>query len=115
MQKENEPIHRGEWLKDKIKESGYSYKMIGDLIAMDKSTVFRMVTKEKLDISKMKLVADVLGIDLRVDFPESKIFYNENTLNYKKLYEMEKEKVQVLQEALEQYNVKPGQNRDNEE
>lgn len=109
-----EIIHKGEWCKEQIHKAGFSYRLIADLIGMNKSTIFRMLQKQDLDFRSMKLITDALNIDLRVQWPEVDSLYNETILNYKILYEKEAQKVLQLQEELARYGNEPGQKRDND-
>lgn len=109
-------MDRGKYIKEKISEYGYTIDMIALMLELNPSTVFRWVKTKDLSLVRMKQIADVLKLDLREDFPESKTLYYPSPKNYEVLYFKELERNRMLQEEMEQYKAKqpllPGQNRD---
>lgn len=116
MSTENQELeHRGEWLRKQIEIHGFTYKLISDLILIDKATIFRYTKKPDLGLKQMKLIADAIGLDLREHFPAATSLYLNKEVNYKDLYEREVETTNMLRESVTKYKVLLGLNRDNPE
>ena len=64
-----------------------------------------MTKNDRLNFPKMKLIVDILGVqdEFKTTFPEASSLYLETAVNYKMLYELEKEKVAVLREQMAKY------------
>jgi hypothetical protein len=93
-------MHRGEWIEKKMKEFGYSIDRISIELNIGRTTLWRWLGDEKLPYLKMKKVADLMKIDLRIDFPETIELYGKSQKDYEKLYLKELEHVRELQEEL---------------
>ncbi len=61
---ENDTIHRGEFLKNKIKESGVSYIDIVNGTSIGRTTLFNHLKNPNLPIEKMLVVTNFLGVDI---------------------------------------------------
>jgi len=96
-------MHRGEWLKNRIDALGYNVDSVADELQVVRTTVWRWLQKEEMPFTKMKMVADVLNIDLREDFPETSFLYKKTKQDYELLYLKEVKKNQELQEQLSDY------------
>jgi len=79
-------MHRGEWLKNRIDALGYNVYSVADELQVVRTTVWRWLQKEEMPFTKMKMVADVLNIDLREDFPETSFLYKKTKQDYELLY-----------------------------
>jgi hypothetical protein len=107
-------MHRGKWLKNKMKEMGYSYELVADITKQNRSTIFRMTQKEIVPFASMKVVADACGFDLRNDFPDTIELYEKKIpKDYRMLYLNTLEENKELREELAIYRTKsdalPGQ------
>lgn len=98
-------MHRGEYLQNKMRDHGYTIDMISSRLEVNPATVWRWLKKADVPLNRMKLIADVLKIDLREEFPESANLYTMPTRNYEMLYLKEMEKNKMLEEQLEQYRA----------
>jgi hypothetical protein len=99
-------MHRGEYLQKKMKENGFTIDMMSSFLDVNPATVWRWLKKPDVQLNRMKLIADVMKIDLRPDFPESENLYTQPSRNYEMLYLKEMEKNKLLEEELAQYRAK---------
>lgn len=91
---------RGPWIAAKIKEQGFSKTEVGDTLDISYSTVLRWLKTFNLDFPKMKMIADVIRIDLKNEYPEAAYLYQEEYFD--KVNEDFKEKyLKLLQKHLE--------------
>lgn len=92
-------MHRGEWIKKKIEEIGYSVDTISIKISIGRTTIWRWLKDENLPYLKMKKIADAINLDLRSQFPEASEVYSQQK-DYQILYLKELERVRELEEQL---------------
>lgn len=107
-----EHMHRGEWIKRKIKERGFTLDMLCDELHMARTSLWRMTKAEDLPYFKMKIVADAIGVDLRNDFPDAASLYEKKVKDYKSLYQQSLEEIAELKEELAKYKRSEEDNRD---
>lgn len=109
-------MDRGKFIQDKMAEYGYSIDMIASMLDVNPSTIWRWFKAKPMPLVKMKLIADLLKLDLRENFPEAEILYSSGPKNYEALYLKELERNRILQEEVAVYKAKAtnvsGQNRD---
>ena len=105
-------MHRGEWIKDQIKDRGYSLDILAEQLQIARTTLWRMTKAEDLPFYKMKLIADGIGIDLRSTFPETVSMYERKEKDYRSLYQKSLEEIAELREDLEKYKALDEKNRD---
>lgn len=99
-------MHRGEWIKGKIKDKGYTLDILADQLQIARTTLWRMTRDENLPFYKMKMIADGIGIDLRGDFPNASSLYERKEKDYRALYQNSLEEIAELREKLEKYQAK---------
>lgn len=108
-------MHRGHWLKQKMKDLGFTMANMAEELDINAATVWRWLENEKLPMVKVRMMAQVMEIDLEKEFPEE----IEEKKDYEKLYLKELERTRILEEQLAEYKAKeaaePGQNRDSED
>jgi len=93
-------MDRGEYLKVKMKEHGFTIDMLASSLEIHPATVWSWMTNADCPLSKMKEIADIIKLDLRNDFPESESLYTSPVKNYETLYLKELERNRQLQEEL---------------
>lgn len=91
-------MHRGSYIKNKIKEQGFSVEDVLVGAGLSRSTIYKFFENENLPYAKMKRIADVIKLDLTKDFPETKLMYQEEKpTDYRILYLNELEKNRSLE------------------
>lgn len=106
---ELEKDNRGAWMARKIKEQNFSYQEVVHHLPITYPTFLTYwLKKPELDWHKMKQIADVIGYDLRDDFPEAAFLYPQEVLNidFKDKYYLLLEKYAKLQEEFTAYRAK---------
>lgn len=104
MEKENQTIHRGEWIKEEIRKKDRTQSDIANSFNISLATLWRQFQDSNLSFVKLKLIADELKIDLRKSFPETEDLYVSTNIEYEgvyKLIEAEK-KIASLEEDLKE-------------
>lgn len=109
-------MHKGKYIHQKMIDMGVSLDRMAIELSVARTTLWRWLNNKNLPIFKMKRIADVLKLDLRVDFPESIEYYTKNIdkkevpKDYQLLYLKELEKNRELQEEIAVYKriVSPG-------
>lgn len=67
---QSQNIHKGEWLKDQIKETGFKVGDVAEKINLSRTQIWRWFSTPNLDYKKMKKVCDVIGVKISDYFPE---------------------------------------------
>lgn len=98
--------NRVAWLKQKVENSKFTYDDIAEEIGINRTTVYRWLNDEKLSDARLKKIADVIGIDLTVEFEGMDYLYTEKGINYKERWESSQQEVNVLRDRLAKYEVK---------
>lgn len=100
-------MHRGKFIKGKIKEYGFTIDKVSLDLGIARTTIYKYFEDENLSIGKLKSIADVIKLDLRPEFPETEMMYEEEQpKDYRLLYLKELEKTRVLEEQLAEYRTK---------
>ncbi|MEX1002385.1 MAG: helix-turn-helix domain-containing protein [Crocinitomicaceae bacterium] len=63
-------VHRGTYIRNLIKESEYSITEVADRLSVGRNTLYRWMDHKQLPFLKMLKIANVLGVDISLDFPE---------------------------------------------
>ncbi|MCT4562672.1 MAG: hypothetical protein N4A41_14990 [Crocinitomicaceae bacterium] len=120
-------IHKGQVLKDKLKEKNILQEDIADILEIDRATLFRWLKNENLSKHKIRQIGMAANLDLEELFPSmfkaNELGMNQNPgTNWKQKYydllekqnEMQ-ERIIVLQEEVATYQKKEIDNGTNSE
>lgn len=64
-------IHRGAYVRKLIEESELTITEIADRLSVGRNTLYRWMENDRLPLTKMLKLAEVLSVDITPDFPKA--------------------------------------------
>jgi transcriptional regulator with XRE-family HTH domain len=65
-------MNKGEFIKDKLKESGLSISNLAEKLKISRPTIYRWFEDPNLSNDKMIAISEVINYDIGIDFPTMK-------------------------------------------